>query len=615
MGVKDDIKGDNDGHVSRATPPSSQEFAADISCDTITIESTSDRENGDVVEGMISIHVTNKVEHTCSSNENIEQNLPVAKRIRIKQESPPRRGISFDERLEALKLFKAEHGHLNVPCSMKSMYNWCANVRSSMRNVKIGKKPSLMLMDDQVHSLEEIGFNFNLIPRRTSKDTSARSTCNERNVGGAENLQGNDDADKYSDPDSGNDDDDNDESLDDDDSSESDDDDDDDDDDSEEAVESSDSEDYDEEDNRRKAPRIFTFNERILALKKFKSEHGHLDITAKLDASMYHWCRNIRYSYFAKLKGTKPSLLLTADRIASLQEVGFDFYGRRSDHRSSPETGVVKSCNDSNDDDREMPMTHECEETTSTSLGSNIPQEDESDSPETCGTETKASLMSFNNRVKALEKFRDVHGNLRVTRTIDNSLARWCENIRYSYRGRMQGTQMNILLTDERIARLEELGFDFFPTGKVHHSNPSTSASASPSPSPSPSIPTFNDRFEALKRFKAVHGHVNVIPEMNNELAEWCESVKSSYHARGQEGKKLDVILTDDHIASLNGLGFDFGYDLTSIDAANDILMQEFSLADSKIPSSSSNKRPLDEELSQGIILESEKRIKVEEAI
>ena len=66
---------------------------------------------------------------------------------------------------------------------------------------------------------------------------------------------------------------------------------------------------------------------------------------------------------------------------------------------------------------------------------------------------------------------------------------------------------------------------------------------------------TFDDRMEDLKRFKETHGHVNVsIPE-DKSLASFCNQTR---HAHNNPGKSKRKQLTDENIARLNALGFNW---------------------------------------------------------
>ena len=66
---------------------------------------------------------------------------------------------------------------------------------------------------------------------------------------------------------------------------------------------------------------------------------------------------------------------------------------------------------------------------------------------------------------------------------------------------------------------------------------------------------TFDDRMEDLKRFKETHGHANVSIHEDRSLAQFCAQTR---HARKNPGKGKVKQLTDENIARLNVLGFNW---------------------------------------------------------
>ena len=66
---------------------------------------------------------------------------------------------------------------------------------------------------------------------------------------------------------------------------------------------------------------------------------------------------------------------------------------------------------------------------------------------------------SFDERIDDLEKYKQTHGHLNVKIHEDNSLSQFCTNVRYSRKKVVKnGTKK---LTEERIARLDALGFEW----------------------------------------------------------------------------------------------------------------------------------------------------------
>ena len=68
---------------------------------------------------------------------------------------------SFDDRMQELAVFKAEHGHADIPRSLEdnmSLARWACVVRQSYRQQQQGGKPALTLTKEMIERLEAIGF-------------------------------------------------------------------------------------------------------------------------------------------------------------------------------------------------------------------------------------------------------------------------------------------------------------------------------------------------------------------------------------------------------------------------------------------------------------------------
>jgi hypothetical protein len=69
-----------------------------------------------------------------------------------------RQTISFEQRIEDLKLFKEKHGHCDLrqfSKNFKSLSIWCNNIRSTYNG-----NGTMKLTDDRIRRLEEIGFQW-----------------------------------------------------------------------------------------------------------------------------------------------------------------------------------------------------------------------------------------------------------------------------------------------------------------------------------------------------------------------------------------------------------------------------------------------------------------------
>ena len=67
---------------------------------------------------------------------------------------------------------------------------------------------------------------------------------------------------------------------------------------------------------------IKSFEQRMDDLKTYKEKHGHVNVKRSDDKSLYQFCNNIR---LARNRPEKSNMALTADRIASLDALGFDW--------------------------------------------------------------------------------------------------------------------------------------------------------------------------------------------------------------------------------------------------------------------------------------------------
>jgi len=72
------------------------------------------------------------------------------------QWSLTRKSVSWEQRFEALKRFKEEHGHCVVPSGHDDFDSWPSYQRSEYKNWKEGKKSKLT--KEKIDKLIEIGF-------------------------------------------------------------------------------------------------------------------------------------------------------------------------------------------------------------------------------------------------------------------------------------------------------------------------------------------------------------------------------------------------------------------------------------------------------------------------
>ena len=143
-----------------------------------------------------------------------------------------------------------------------------------------------------------------------------------------------------------------------------------------------------------------------------------------------------------------------------------------------------------------------------------------------------AAKKSFEQRLSDLQAYKEKHGHIYMKKSDDKSLYAFCCDIRYA---RKHPEKSNMVLTDDRIASLDTLGFDW-------------------SAKEQPAKKLFAQRIEDLRSYKEKHGHINVRKSDNKSLYTFCINVR---HAR-KNPEKSGRTLTDDRIASLDALGFDW---------------------------------------------------------
>jgi hypothetical protein len=144
--------------------------------------------------------------------------------------------------------------------------------------------------------------------------------------------------------------------------------------------------------------------------------------------------------------------------------------------------------------------------------------------------------ISFDKRIEDLKRFKEKNGHCDVSRSKSSkeykSLAQWSTHIRCAYKGKG-----NIIITEDRIHRLEEIGFKWTNSSSTDRSRIS-----------------FDERIEELKRFKETHGHCDVRESRSikdyKSLAKWSTTMRYAYKGKGKRK------LTEDKVRRLEEIGF-----------------------------------------------------------
>jgi hypothetical protein len=146
--------------------------------------------------------------------------------------------------------------------------------------------------------------------------------------------------------------------------------------------------------------------------------------------------------------------------------------------------------------------------------------------------------LVFEERCVQLLAFEDEFGHCNVPRGYaDNpSLGSWCNNMRNAYTKIQKGMKTKLNLSQDRIERLEEIGFQW---QGVDYDE------------------AFEKRCHELMAFKDEFGHCNVPKRCANNpsLGRWCGNMRAA-HTKIQKGMKADYNLSQDRIERLEEIGF-----------------------------------------------------------
>ena len=216
-----------------------------------------------------------------------------------------------------------------------------------------------------------------------------------------------------------------------------------------------------------------SFEQRMDDLRAYKEKHGHVNVKKRDDKSLYDFCIQMRRAHN---NPEKSNMLINEERIASLDALGFDWSVTVSEQKTK---------------------------------------------------------KTFDQRIEDLRAYKKKHGHIRVKQRDDKSLYEFCYNIRKVGKNPEKSTDRKLALTDDRIASLDALGFDWGYT-KV--------------------VKSFAQRIDDLRAYKEKHRHVNVKGKEDKSLYLFCGNMRL---ARNRP-EKSTVVLTDDRIASLDALGFDW---------------------------------------------------------
>jgi hypothetical protein len=256
--------------------------------------------------------------------------------------------------------------------------------------------------------------------------------------------------------------------------------------------------------NNMRTNRDDKFFARVDELKAYKDKHGHLNVRKKEDKSLYDFCYNVRRARRDTILGKGTDRKLTKDRIAALDAIGFDWEARASSTAASQ-------------DDR------------------------------------------FLDRVEELRAYKAKHGPLKVKKTVDLSLHKFCNNVRQARRAIITGKGTYYKLTEDRIAALDAIGFIWNPLELEMSSTSPSAMSKSSHHVTSSKINVGDVGYQFRKEFDSGWYHGTVVEILQDADDGWdrrcvyedgdCEDLSLS------ELKRLATLSPQEHVGAIEVVG------------------------------------------------------------
>jgi len=227
------------------------------------------------------------------------------------------------------------------------------------------------------------------------------------------------------------------------------------------------------------------WNRRYGELIEYKQKHGHCNVpqSYKQNKQLGSWVHVQRKQHRLLQKGKYSTM--TGERIAKLEAIGFVW-----------DASYLAASNPDND--------------------------------------------TWHQRCKELTDYKNEHGNCLVPKGYEpnKQLGRWVTRQRKQYRFLQEGKQSQ--MTDERITKLEEIGF-VWDASCLHGGQPNND--------------TWNQRHKEMIEYKHKHRDCNVPQgyKANKQLGMWVSKQRQQYRFL-QEGKQS--AMTEERIAKLEEIGF-----------------------------------------------------------
>eukprot|EP00526_Cylindrotheca_closterium_P003732 CAMPEP_0113639520 /NCGR_PEP_ID=MMETSP0017_2-20120614/20731_1 /TAXON_ID=2856 /ORGANISM="Cylindrotheca closterium" /LENGTH=1249 /DNA_ID=CAMNT_0000550735 /DNA_START=34 /DNA_END=3783 /DNA_ORIENTATION=- /assembly_acc=CAM_ASM_000147 len=343
-----------------------------------------------------------------------------------------------------------------------------------------------------------------------------------------------------------------------------------------------------------------TWNERLQELKDFKDVHGHFNVPCNVEEykALRSWLRNNRLAYNKFRKGERCRM--TAERMNQLSEIGFQF----SDTPSKPPVLDEQECPNERWNQRVQELKEFHDAHGHFDVPFNIGRYNlladwmlnnrleytrfrKGVKSGRLTSERLAQLMEigfnfnapscpiaeWNQRVQQLKDFNEKHGHFMVPNNVEayKPLWSWLHNNETEYKNIQKGTKSS-LLTDQRMAQLESIGFYFADTGEDGETGEGGEE--------------WDERLNELKEFKEVLGHFDVPSDEEDyqTLSQWIAKNQEEY-VKVQQGEKSSH-LTTRRLFQLQGMGFHFKSTVARASIPKDAMECEGSLQRTSLHSS-----------------------------